>query len=102
MMNLSENELNYYANNVGKIICIPSFFSTSNLILSCFGCVKIIIFLPEGERRGALNLKQYSYIKEEEEILLSAFSFYEVLSVNLEEKVIHMKYRDCIHHHRKY
>ena len=102
MTSFSDEELAFYKDNEGETVCMPSFMSTSSKEMAAFGTVRIVVQLTKGKRRGAMLIEDYSKYKTEAEILLSAFSFYKIISVDLTSnpREIRMAYLDAIHHYR--
>ena len=103
---INNREINSYKENINKRILIPGFFSTSRKPLKQFGDenypVCFVINLIRGRRRGVIDLKAFSKFPEEEEVLLSAFSFYFVKSVEVvnNRTTITLDFNDVVRHHR--
>ena len=86
-MAITNDEFNLYRNSIGKVICYPSFTSTSlisdwilkntdpNLIL-----VKLII--QQNKAHSIIYIKNLSEYKNEEEFLCLPFSFFKITNVD--------------------
>ena len=85
-MYISQDEYTTYKNNIGKVICYPSFTSTSlhsgwnptpqnsNLIL-----VRLVI--QQNNSQSIINIMNLSQHKTEEEFLCLPFTFFKITNV---------------------
>ncbi len=94
-MNITYNEFNIYKNSIGKVICYPSFTSTSlktdwyptnkdpNLIL-----VELII--KQNKSPNIISIKNLSEFKNEEEFLCLPFTFFKITNVDANSYSIYL------------
>eukprot|EP01126_Amoeba_proteus_P024621 TRINITY_DN24758_c0_g1_i1.p1 TRINITY_DN24758_c0_g1~~TRINITY_DN24758_c0_g1_i1.p1 ORF type:complete len:584 (-),score=122.88 TRINITY_DN24758_c0_g1_i1:18-1769(-) len=82
---LSFSELYFYQRNIGKTIVWKAFTSTSRKNESNFPGVTITIRLLPKYRNGAVDLADFSEYRNEEEILLCAYSTFYVKYATEEE-----------------
>ena len=93
-MYINNEELNKYINSIEKVICYPSFTSTSKkknaFIPKKYNnndeLVKIII--QQNSSKSLVSISEYSEYKNEEEYLFLPFSFFKIIEVEKNEGTI--------------
>ena len=82
---ISKDEFNLYSNSIGKVICYPSFISTSLNINGFIPQTKdknkilVTLIIKQNNSPSIINIKNLSEHKDEEEYLCLPFSFFKII-----------------------
>ena len=97
---LKLDELNIYSNSIGKIICYPSFTSTSlgenDYHFDIFKKPELIytqLIIQSNYSKSIVSIKELSKFPQENEYLFLPFSFFKINNVErfLENEILHAK-----------
>ena len=90
-MYLTMNDIKFYEKSINKVICYPSFTSTSiiknGFIPNSYGdnnqLVQLII--EQNNTKSTVSIREFSVFQKEEEYLFLPFSFFKILKVELKK-----------------
>ena len=85
-MYISQNEYSIYLNSIGKIICYPSFTSTSlhkgwNPLSQNSGLILVRLVIQQNNSQSIISIMDLSQHKNEEEYLCLPFTFFKITNV---------------------
>ena len=87
-MYISEEEFNLYQNSIGKVICYPSFTSTSALEDTYYSMnsdpnkkILVKLIIQQNNSHSIINIRNLSQHPNEEEYLCLPFSFFKIINV---------------------
>ena len=87
-MYISEEEFNLYKNSIGKVICYPSFTSTSALEDTYYSMnsdpnkkILVKLIIQQNNSHSIINIRNLSQHPNEEEYLCLPFSFFKITNV---------------------
>ena len=84
---ISQEELTIYVRSIGKVICYPSFSSTSisqsafNPINSDPNLIFVLLIIQQNNSKSIISIRDLSKLKYEEEYLCLPFSFFRIDNV---------------------
>ena len=77
-MSISQTDINVYKKSVGRVICYPSFTSTSSdkngFLCSC----NVLLIINSNHSKSVVSIENYSCFKHEKEYLFLPFSFFRI------------------------
>ena len=93
-MYLTMNDIKLYEKSVGKVICYPSFTSTSiiknGFIPNSYGdnnqLVQLII--EQNNTKSTVSIREFSVFQKEEKYLFLPFSFFKIINVQIKSGTI--------------
>ena len=87
-MTLSEKEFNIYIKSIGKIICYPSFTSTSlkdnnfyPIFVEKINCKYVKLIIDQNNSKSVISIGEIAEHKNEYEYLFVPFSFFKITKV---------------------
>jgi hypothetical protein len=90
-MYISLDEVNNYSYSIGRVICFPSFTSTS-IEDGCFSPTKynpsdhlVKLIIRQNESKSVVSISNYSKFKSKKEYLFLPFSFFKIVDVRKKE-----------------
>ena len=85
-MNISQEDLNVYKKSIGRVICYPSFTSTSSDKNVFNGCDNnVLLIIDSNNSKSVISIEDYSTFKDEKEYLFLPFSFFKITNVILRQ-----------------
>ena len=90
-MYLNPNDIKLYKQSIGRVICYPSFTSTSkgkdNYTPTKYepNTELVLLIIEKQYNKSAISISEFSEFPEEEEYLFVPFSFFKILKVELNE-----------------
>ena len=93
-MYLTMNDIKFYEKSINKVICYPSFTSTSiiknGFIPNSYGdnnqLVQLII--EQNNTKSTASIREFSVFQKEEEYLFLPFSFFKIINVQIKSGTI--------------
>ena len=93
-MYLTMNDIKFYEKSINKVICYPSFTSTSiiknGFIPNSYGdnnqLVQLII--EQNNTKSTVSIREFSVFQKEEEYLFLPFSFFKIINVQIKSGTI--------------
>ena len=97
-MTLTWNELNLYFNSIGKIICYPSFTSTTlkrngyNPFIINPNTIPVELIIQQNNSPSIISIRELSNLPNEEEYLCLPFTFFKITNVenNMGNNIIYL------------
>lgn len=90
-MILKKEDVDLYKSSIGRVICYPSFTSTS-LLKGRFTPTKanpedevVILIIKQNGTNNAISIEEYSDFKDEKEYLFTPFSFFKITGVKIDK-----------------
>ena len=88
---LNRNDINQYEQSIGKVICYPSFTSTS-LKREEFNPHQynnsdelVLLIIEQNKTKSVISIKEFANYKEEDEYLFLPFSFFKIKNVEIKK-----------------
>ena len=100
-MRITKEEFTIYLNSIGKVICYPSFTSTSskNLLYCPFGSdpnlILVKLIIQQNNCKSIISIRDLSEHPSEEEYLCLPFTFFKI--TNVECKTVNIIHSDIIY-----
>ena len=88
-MYLNQKDVRQYEQSIGRVICYPSFTSTS-IIQNKFNPKKynlddelVLLIIEQNETKSVVSIREFSKYPQEEEYLFLPFSFFKIEKVEI-------------------
>ena len=81
-MDIPQNDFNVYKNSIGRVICYPSFTSTS-CDINGFIKKNTLLIINSNNSKSVVSIGNYSVYEDEKEYLFLPFSFFKITDVKV-------------------
>ena len=82
-MNISEKEFNDYKNSIGRVICYPSFTSTSSDKNGFIIDYNVLLVINSNNSKSVISIGKHSVYESEKEYLFLPFSFFKINDIKV-------------------
>ena len=82
-MTISDSDVNVYKNSIGRVICYPSFTSTSSDKDGFLYSSNVLLIINSNNSKSVVSIENFSHFKDEKEYLFLPFSFFRITNFKL-------------------
>ena len=82
-MKLDDADINVYKKSIGRVICFPSFTSTSSDKDGFFCFNNVLLIINSNNSKSVVSIENFSQYKSEKEYLFLPFSFFKITNFKL-------------------